>query len=162
MRLVGFAGQRFGGAAPEEMFEDLSRFFGELLQDFGPDRVYVSSGVGTDLAFMDASRTLGIPYVVVEPFHNHTSLWPAYWARVYDRLARDALEVVTLQVEYSPGVFDRRFQTVAQSVPEGQGEVWTFWDGSGDRGVARIMLYAPRILNTYQYWLFWERGEADA
>lgn len=150
--VVGFVGQRWGGVSREEDFSTIQKWIEGEFRERGVDFLYASTGVGVDLAAMAAAQSMGIPYIVVEPFPKHTYTWPLYWATRYARLAEGAQDRIAVAHEYYPGVFDARARRVAQEALQGGGEVWAWWDGYGDAGVTRVIGYAPTVYNLGYKW----------
>lgn len=150
--VVGFVGQRWGGVSREEDYPLVVEWVQREFQAHGVRGLYVSSAVGVDLAAMEAAQREGIPFVVVEPFPLHTRTWPLYWAERYERLASQAQDRIVIAEDYYPGVWDARAHRVAQEALSRGGEVWVWWDGYGDYGVARVLAFAPRIRNLGYDW----------
>lgn len=135
---IGFIGQRFGGTAPEDAYPLLVEFFSKCIQrQSSVAHWFVATGVGTDLAFIEAVVEAGHPVTLLEPFEEHTTLWPSYWRSRYRRLSA-SLDRETSAQGYFPGAFDRRNATLLRKVGSG-GELWVFWDGQTDFGVSRVL-----------------------
>ena len=139
MRNIGFIGQRFGGTADEDSYPVLVKFLREWLSGLlknGEIKLHSATGIGVDIAAIEAAHSLGIPVVAYEPFPNHTVHWGGYWRSYYARLVNNpGIERRLVYSEYVPGIYDRRNSTIISA----SDDLYVFWDGHGDNGMGRVV-----------------------
>lgn len=153
---IGFIAQRWGGSTPEDSYPQLVEFFKEYLIP-GASELHLSTGVGADVAALDAVIQAGnVSIYLYEPFPNHTEFWPNFWRSRYKTLSNSgsARKIVTA-AQYYPGVYDQRNEQLLRSVDT----AIVLWDGSVDRGMGRLLASLSRrgspeqITNLAQRWL---------
>jgi len=134
---IGFIGQRFGGVANENDYISLVSYFEEVLAEYSADLpVYVATGVGTDLAFLNAAKNLRRTVFPVVPFPSHTNRWPSHLRALYYDLTKGLEPEIVVSPEHDYRSYDRRNLFIARHAIS---PLLTFWDGVSDRGFGRLL-----------------------